>query len=44
MNATLGYKFGYENIVVDTVEYMESQTDLLRQSIEYCESTPLSQE
>lgn len=44
MNATLGYKFGYENIVIDTVEYMESQTDLLRQSIEYCESTPLPQE
>ncbi|MBQ1933607.1 MAG: hypothetical protein II370_01265 [Clostridia bacterium] len=44
MNGAMGYKFGYENIVVDTVGYMEDQTDLLRQSIEYCESTPLPQE
>lgn len=44
MNGTLGYKFGYENIVIDTVEYMEDQEDLLRQAIEYCESTPLPQE
>jgi hypothetical protein len=43
-NGIMGYKFGYENIVVDTVEYMEDQTDLMRQAIEWCESTPAAQE
>lgn len=43
MNGTLGYKFGYENIVIDTVEYMENQEGLMRQAIEYFEATPLGE-
>jgi hypothetical protein len=36
MNGFSGYKFGYENIVIDTVNYMEDQTDLLGQAVIYC--------
>lgn len=38
MNGFSGYKFGYENIVFDTVNYMDDQTDLLRQVINYAEA------
>lgn len=38
MNGFSGYKFGYENIAIDTVNYMSDQTDLLRQFINYAES------
>lgn len=33
-----GYKFGYENIVFDTVNYMDDQADLLGQAIVYCDA------
>lgn len=32
-----GYKFGLENIVISTVDYMEDQEDLMRQAIDYIE-------
>lgn len=32
-----GYRMGYENIVVDTSEYISDQTDLLQQAIKYIE-------
>jgi hypothetical protein len=38
MNGFTGYKFGYENIVFDTVGYISDQTDLMRQVINYAES------
>lgn len=37
LNGFQGYKFGYENIVVDTVDYMSDQTDLMQQAIHYIE-------
>lgn len=43
MNGFGGYKFGYENIVFDTVNYMSDQVDLMRQAIQYMEDTPLSE-
>ena len=36
VNGFLGYKMGYENIVVYTVDYMSNQTDLMEQAIRYC--------
>lgn len=41
LNGYLGYQFGYENVVIDTVRYMGGQRDLMRQAIEYCESKPI---
>lgn len=41
MNGFGGYKFGYENIVFDTVNYMSDQVDLMRQAIQYMDDTPL---
>ena len=43
MNGALGYKFGYENKVVDTVGYMEDQEDLMRQALEYFEAVPATE-
>lgn len=37
VNGFGGYKFGYENIVFDTVEYMGDQADLMRQAIDWME-------
>ena len=44
MNGFGGYKFGYENIVFDTVNYINDQTDLMRQAIQYIEDTPVKVE
>lgn len=44
MNGFGGYKFGYENIVFDTVNYINDQTDLMRQAIQYIEDTPAETE
>lgn len=41
INGFNGYKFGYENIVIDTVNYMSDQTDLMQQAIQYIEGNPL---
>lgn len=35
INGFSGYKFGYENIVVDTVDYLSDQTDLLEQAYNF---------
>ena len=35
MNGFAGYKVGYENIVIDTVNYMNGQIDLMQQAIQY---------
>lgn len=40
INGFNGYKFGYENIVLDTVNYMDDQADLLGQAVAYCEAHP----
>lgn len=40
LNGFTGYKNGYENIVVDTVNYMNDQSDLMRQLIRYVEENP----
>ena len=37
LNGFTGYKYGYENIVFDTVNYMNDQTDLMDQAIEFFE-------
>lgn len=41
LNGFMGYKSGYENIVVDTVNYMNDQADLMRQLIHYVEENPV---
>lgn len=40
LNGFMGYKNGYENIVIDTVNYMNDQADLMRQLIRYVEDNP----
>ena len=35
VNAFKGYKSGYENIVIDNVDYMNEQIDLMEQAIRY---------
>lgn len=40
LNGFMGYKAGYENIVGDTVNYMENQADLMQQFILYVEENP----
>lgn len=40
MNGFAGYKFGYENIVFDTVNYMDDQTDLMNQAMQYFDAHP----
>lgn len=37
INGFSGYKFGYENIVYDTANYMSDQTDLMEQALQYCD-------
>ena len=38
INGFCGYKAGYDNIVVDTVNYLESQSDLMEQAVQYIEA------
>ena len=40
LNGFAGYKMGYENIVVDTVNYISDQIDLMHQFKQYVESNP----
>lgn len=40
LNGFFGYKMGYENIVIDTVNYMTDQSDLMQQFVHYVEQTP----
>lgn len=37
LNGFSGYKFGYENIVFDTTNYINDQTDLIEQALQYFE-------
>ena len=43
LNGYSGYKFGYENIVFDTTNYLNDQTDLMEQAIQYFEETTVAQ-
>lgn len=40
LNGFSGYKFGFKNITFDTVNYLNNQSDLLRQAIAYAEANP----
>lgn len=40
LNGFAGYKNGYENIIVHTVNYINDQVDLMRQLIHYVEENP----
>ncbi|MBR2507201.1 MAG: hypothetical protein IKB70_09975 [Bacilli bacterium] len=40
INGFMGYKAGYNNIVIDTVDYMNDQIDLMQQLIQYIEKHP----
>lgn len=42
MNGFFGYKMGYENIIIDTVEYMHDQIDLMQQFLEYVKLEPVN--
>lgn len=37
LNGFFGYKFGYENIVIDAANYIEDQVDLLHQAEQFCD-------
>ncbi|MBQ8393845.1 MAG: hypothetical protein IJX51_08805 [Clostridia bacterium] len=39
LNGFGGYKAGYDNIVIDTVNYTNAQTDLMQQAIQYIRAT-----
>lgn len=43
LNGFMGYKMGYNNIVVDTVDYMNDQIDLMQRLIQYVEANPTPQ-
>lgn len=40
LNGFMGYKMGYDNITVDTANYMTDQADLMEQFIDYVEENP----
>ena len=40
LNGVAGYKMGYENITVDTINYVSDQKDLLYQFLRYIETHP----
>lgn len=40
LNGFLGYKSGFDNITVATINYIGDQSDLLQRAIQYIESTP----
>ena len=40
MSGFTGYKFGFENIVFDTVDYINDQADLMRQFLNFSENIP----
>jgi hypothetical protein len=40
INGFSGYKFGYENIVSDTVSYISDQSDMIERAIQYVEANP----
>ena len=42
LNGFTGYKSGYENIIVHTVNYMNDQVDLMRQLVRYIEDNPIA--
>lgn len=44
LNGFAGYQFGYENITIDTVNYMNDQSDLMEQAIQYCEANPVKED
>ena len=44
VNGFGGYGTGYDNIVVDTVNYMNGQIDLMQQAIQYIEANPITNE
>ena len=39
LNGFGGYKAGYDNIVIDTVNYTNAQTDLMQQAVQYIRAT-----
>ncbi len=43
LNGIMGYKMGYENIAVDTVNYMLDQIDLMEEFIQYVRLNPTPQ-
>lgn len=42
-NGYFGYRFGYDNIVSDTCDYIDSKCDLMQQIIKYCEKITINQ-
>ena len=43
INGFSGYRFGYENIVTDTVNYINDQSDMIERAIHYIEEHPNEQ-
>ena len=42
INGFGGFKDGYDNIVIDTVNYTDAQTDLMQQAIQYIRANPIA--
>lgn len=40
LNGAIGYRMGYENITIDTVNYTNDQVDLMQQFVQYVTLTP----
>jgi hypothetical protein len=40
MNGFMGYKFGFENIVIDTANYISDQSDLMTDAMQWLEANP----
>jgi hypothetical protein len=40
-NCFSGFRAGYSNIIIDSVDYMKAQIDLMQQAIQYIEANPI---
>lgn len=44
LNGFAGYRMGYENITIDTVNYINDQIDLMKQFEQYMDKNPIEEE
>lgn len=41
-NCFSGYRAGYSNVIIDSVNYMNAQIDIMQQAIQYIEANPIA--
>jgi hypothetical protein len=44
VQGALGYKFGFENIVINTVDYMSNQAEIINRALQYFADNPIEAE